>query len=149
MAASFGDRLKQERTALARRKKRKVTQGEVGAAVGVTGGTVSKWERGIETNPTDANLKGLAALFGVRVEWLWEGQEPRSATVNRANAPGEVLADLRTAIDAARHYVEELEAALATRTPETLVPGQAEALLVEATDAESGGEPLSGQERPA
>lgn len=131
------------------RRGARVSQEALAREAGLSNTTISRWERGKEKEPETTSVRAVAEIFGVREEWLLTGREPRSATVNRANAPGEVLADLRTAIDAARHYIEELESALATRTPGTLIPEQAEALLVEATDAESRGEPPSGRERPA
>lgn len=55
----------------ASRKAAGLTQQEVAIRLGVTRGAVGIWEApGTETGPTLANLKGLAKIYGVDVEYL-------------------------------------------------------------------------------
>lgn len=53
------------------RKKRKLTQAQLGEVVGVTRQTVSRWETG-ECMPERSHLLALALLFGVSPNRLFE-----------------------------------------------------------------------------
>lgn len=52
-----------------KRKSVGITQGQVAAALNVTQGAVSQWERG-EAKPNGKNLIGLARLLGCTVDDL-------------------------------------------------------------------------------
>jgi|GEM_PF-1695843 len=51
------------------RKRAKLTLAEVAAALGLAKGSVHQWESG-RASPSSANLRRLAPLLGVSLEWL-------------------------------------------------------------------------------
>lgn len=64
---SIGDRIKKQR------KIRKLTQSDLGAAVGKTKAAVSRWET--DKNALDpTNLEAVASILDVDVEWLLTGE---------------------------------------------------------------------------
>lgn len=62
------------------RKERKLTQGQVGKAVGVSDVTVGYWERDLN-EPGGKSLTSLARYFGVTEEYLLYGKEERGNVV--------------------------------------------------------------------
>lgn len=64
MSEHFPKRLKEARVAL------KLTQRELGQAIGVRGQTVSDWERGLVESPEAPILAAAADALGVTVAWL-------------------------------------------------------------------------------
>lgn len=75
---AMGERIAQERREMSARLRRDVTRAEVAQAIGVDGGTVTKWENG-EVAPRDDALIRLASFFGVTRGWLRWGELPREA----------------------------------------------------------------------
>ena len=69
---NFGDRLKWARQGL-RREGQKITQGELGAAVGVERNTVSRWENGGMLPRDPAVIAAVARVLGVTADWLISG----------------------------------------------------------------------------
>lgn len=67
---SFGSRLKQGR------KKKKLTQTEVAAKLGIDDTTISKYEND-KSEPDNETLTKLANLYDVSVDWL-HGREDKS-----------------------------------------------------------------------
>lgn len=68
LPAMFKDRLKRART----EARPKITQADVGGALGVSPQAVSGWERG-ENMPEPDKLPKLAKMVGKSVDWLLEG----------------------------------------------------------------------------
>lgn len=56
------------------RKKKGISQGELGEKLDLSAKAVSKWETG-ETQPTLANVSRLAEIFGVSTDYLLKGNE--------------------------------------------------------------------------
>ncbi len=81
------DRIKQ------RRKELKLTQSDVGKAVGVSKATVSQWESG-DTSPKGGNLIKLSKSLGVSPSWIETGDSKSGFTSNEApfnTRPSELL----------------------------------------------------------
>lgn len=53
--------------------------------LGISRSAVTKWKRG--GNPTDGNLQRIASFFGVSIEWLRDGTEPRKDTPAKLTVP--------------------------------------------------------------
>lgn len=68
----LGARLKQAREAAG------LSQQKAASETGIDTGTLSKYELGKVEEPSMPKVRKLAALYGVRVEWLDTGAEPRS-----------------------------------------------------------------------
>lgn len=66
---SFGDRVRRLR------KAKRYTQEELGVAAGLGGGTVSRWERGAEENPTRTAIGAVARVLGVSADYLITGAD--------------------------------------------------------------------------
>lgn len=73
----FGQRVLRARLEMGARLSppRQVTQGEIGAALGVTGVAVGTWEAG-KKEPDLETIAKLATVLGVRAAWLAWGEEP-------------------------------------------------------------------------
>lgn len=73
---SIGDRIRQARERIRTSSGRRMTQGELAAAVEVERNTVSRWENG-DVQPTKpAQLLRLARVLRVPTDWLIEGGTP-------------------------------------------------------------------------
>jgi DNA-binding XRE family transcriptional regulator len=73
---SIGDRIRQARERIRMPSGRRMTQGELAAAVGVERNTVSRWENG-DVQPTKpAQLLRLARVLRVPTDWLIGGGAP-------------------------------------------------------------------------
>ena len=75
--ATFGGRLYSARKAKESRELRTITQATIGDALGVSQGTVNRWELDLKQPQTLELLERLAAWLGVRPGWLAFGQGPR------------------------------------------------------------------------
>lgn len=53
--------------------------------LGISRSAVTKWKRG--GNPTDGNLQRIASFFGVSIEWLRDGTEPKKDTPAKLTVP--------------------------------------------------------------
>lgn len=53
--------------------------------LGISRSAVTKWKRG--GNPTDGNLQRIASFFGVSIEWLRDGTEPKKDTPAKPTIP--------------------------------------------------------------
>ena len=53
--------------------------------LGISRSAVTKWKRG--GNPTDGNLQRIASFFGVSIEWLRDGTEPKKDTPTKLTIP--------------------------------------------------------------
>jgi transcriptional regulator with XRE-family HTH domain len=69
-----------ERLHIARRRAG-MTQGEVGDKLGVTGVAVGQWENG-RREPNFRTLRELAAIYGVSVQFFFEGMEEIEPSLN-------------------------------------------------------------------
>lgn len=83
-AQALGERIAQERRLKSVRDRADIGQKDVADTLGVSAGTVSRWESG-DVVPRDDVLLKLADYFGVTPAWLRYGQEPRE--VPRAELP--------------------------------------------------------------
>lgn len=110
--SSFGARLREAR------KEKRVRQEEIGVAVGVTRQTIAAWEaaRAKPESLSEGRVKALAAMLGVRFEWLWYGQEPmREADAESPQAKpsiaaaGEQRAELKRILKELRPIIRKLE----------------------------------------
>lgn len=75
---TLGARIGRARRELALRLDRDVTQGDLAAMVGVSYGTVRRWELG-EKGMSEKNLRAVAAALGVTPGWLRYGIGPKEA----------------------------------------------------------------------
>lgn len=64
----------------AARRARGLTQVDLGAALGLNQRSISKYERG-KAEPSHSSLRALAARLGVRVDYFFEADEGRAATM--------------------------------------------------------------------
>lgn len=53
--------------------------------LGIARSTVTKWKKG--GNPTDGNLQRIASFFGVSMEWLRDGLEPKKDELTKPTIP--------------------------------------------------------------
>lgn len=67
-AVGIGARIRQLR------KKKKMTQAQIGGLCGVTPQAVTQWERGSSKSPTAANLLIIAAALDANPVWLVTGK---------------------------------------------------------------------------
>ena len=59
------------------------SQAEFAHKIGVSQSAVSRWEKG-ENAPSEIELRGLSQQFGVRLEWLKEGEGEVNQTYSDA-----------------------------------------------------------------
>ena len=72
----------------ARRKELKLTQLNIGNAIGVSKATVSQWESG-DTSPKGGNLYKLTKILKCQADWLLLGKgEPNKQIENESTVPG-------------------------------------------------------------
>lgn len=76
---SLGDRIRQARERIRMPNGRRMTQGELAAAVEVERNTVSRWENGDVQPNKPGQLLRLARVLRVPIEWLIEGAAQTSA----------------------------------------------------------------------
>jgi transcriptional regulator with XRE-family HTH domain len=62
------------------RKRKKLTQKELGSRVGINNLKISRYERG-ETVPKADTLKKIAMVLGVSMEYLLGGEEDKNTSV--------------------------------------------------------------------
>ena len=67
------------------RKKKKMSQTELGNVFGISQGAVSQWERGV-TNPDIESIKIMAEIFEVNLSELLGGESASSLTQKEAPA---------------------------------------------------------------
>jgi len=82
------------------RKRLKLTQTDIGDALGITMQSVAQWESG-RASPSSSNLRRLADLLGVSLEWLGSDKsrledldapaKPLAFSVNLSEAEAELL----------------------------------------------------------
>jgi transcriptional regulator with XRE-family HTH domain len=82
----------------AARNARGVSQGEVGAEIGVTVQAISQWERG-ETKPSGINLIKLAALFGINFPTAENVLVQNIFPDREVSAPSIKLSELREQVE--------------------------------------------------
>ena len=83
------------------RESLKMSQKEVALTLGVSAPTVSEWEKG-KKNPNTSNLKELARLYGVSIDYLLGNsskEEPVSAEKVESLSDDEVSRELEALID--------------------------------------------------
>lgn len=83
----FGTRIFKARLGLAARLGRQVTQDQVAGLVGVTQGTVGRWEGGLK-EPDLATFEKLGKALGVDPRWLAFGDVPRGSAEDSASGEG-------------------------------------------------------------
>jgi transcriptional regulator with XRE-family HTH domain len=73
-----------------------ITQAQLGAKIGVTGGAVGNWEHGKNAGLASKNLKALAALANVSIDWLLNGvgQPPPPKKPDGKEVIAELLASI-------------------------------------------------------
>jgi len=69
------------------RKRKGLTQEELGGLLGVGKSAVSRWESG-EREVTLGTMRSIAAAMGVPLEWLVEGLAPPDSTSDHGRYPG-------------------------------------------------------------
>ena len=57
------------------RKERKISQGNLEKELGFSNGSISKWKN---SSPTTERLQKLADYFGVSIQYLTTGEDPKS-----------------------------------------------------------------------
>ncbi len=92
MRDSFGDRLRLSRQR-ARQAGRKLTQGDVAAAVGVERNTVSRWENGGMLPKDPVVIASLAELLDVTADWLIAGERAAVVAGTSVVSPAAELRD--------------------------------------------------------
>lgn len=122
-AGNLAERLKDLRLALGRSSGRIVTQEDFGELAGVTGQSVSDWERG-ESLPSRSTLARLAKRVGILVSGFQEGGPMPSTMAPKAPSgpatPSEPQE--RASVKALRHFVEETEDELLVKRKARPVP---------------------------
>lgn len=73
------------------RKQLGLSQGEFGAALGITFTAVSKIELGINT-PSEQTLKLICSTYHINYLWLTEGDGPMMQALNRAELVEQAMA---------------------------------------------------------
>ena len=100
MDAKIGERIK------AKRKERGLTQVELGMLIGVTHATISRWEKGIITNITGANVLRLCNILQCPPGWLMGDYtyEVDNETIEVMNAISSEAHFMASIMDACERY---------------------------------------------
>lgn len=117
-ASALGERLRGLRQERSRREGRVLSQGEVGAAVGIDAPRMNNYERG-EKIPRAPLLAKLAAFYGVTLDYLVAGiiaSRPSSAGEKDPEADA-LAAQIRALPPDARAVVRQLVATLGSNAP--------------------------------
>jgi transcriptional regulator with XRE-family HTH domain len=94
-----GDRIRRLRAA------RKLTQGQVAKAIGITQGSFTQLETGKSKSPASSTLTKLARYFEVDPEWLMTGKGAQNQISTLADDESELLLLYRALSSESRQYV--------------------------------------------
>jgi transcriptional regulator with XRE-family HTH domain len=94
-----GDRIRRLRLA------RKLTQGQVAKAIGVTQGSFTQLETGKSKAPASSTLTKLARYFEVDPEWLMTGKGAQTSISTLADDESELILLYRALSSESRQYV--------------------------------------------
>lgn len=99
MRKTMSDRIRDLRLAF------KMTQGQVGKAVGVTQEAISQLERFPDRVPSSETLQNLAGLFNVEAEWLLTGKGTQNPVASLTEEESELVLLFRALSPSGRAYI--------------------------------------------
>lgn len=94
-----GDRIRRLRLS------RKLTQGQVAKAIGITQGSFTQLETGKSKSPASSTLTRLARFFEVEPEWLMTGKGVQNSVSLLTDAESELILLFRALSTESRDYV--------------------------------------------